>query len=169
MKTGEKFDVGIVLGSDSDFSTVEGGIKLLVEFDLKYEVRVISAHRTPEILAEYSRGAAGRGIKVIIAAAGMSAALPGVIAAHTLLPVIGVPVASGSLGGIDALLAISQMPPGVPVATVTIGAAGGKNAVLLAIRILAINDKTLCEKLLRFVEKQRDDVVARDKKIQEGI
>ena len=165
METSKNPDVGIVLGSDSDFSTVEGGLKLLDEFGLKYEVRVLSAHRTPELLAEYCRSASKRGIKVIIAAAGMSAALPGVIASQTLLPVIGVPVAGGSLGGFDALLAISQMPAGVPVATVTIGAAGAKNAVLLAIRILAINDKSLSGKLLLFAEKLRKDVVERDAKL----
>ncbi|MFA5864705.1 MAG: 5-(carboxyamino)imidazole ribonucleotide mutase [Phycisphaerae bacterium] len=158
--------VGIILGSDSDMPTVEPALKVFDEFGLSYEIRALSAHRTPDEVAQYARTAADRGIKIIIAAAGMSAALPGTIAANTLLPVIGIPVASGALVGIDALLAISQMPPGVPVAAMTIGAPGAKNAALLTIRILALSDKTLTEKLKIFIKKQKDDVLARDKKIQ---
>ncbi len=166
MNTGKNPIIGIILGSDSDLPTVESALKVLDEFNLSYEIRVLSAHRTPDEVAQYARAAVERGLKILIAAAGMSAALPGVIAAHTPLPVIGIPVAAGPLVGMDALLAISQMPPGVPVATVTIGAPGAKNAALLAVRILALADRQLTEKLLAFSEKQRQDVLARDKKIQ---
>ena len=161
--------VGIIFGSDSDVPTVEAAVKMLKEFELGYEVRVLSAHRTPDLVAEYARSAANRGLKVILAAAGMSAALPGVVAAHTPLPVIGIPVASGALAGIDALLAISQMPPGVPVAAVTIGSPGAKNAALLAVRILALSDQNLAGKLQAFNQKQKDDVIARDRKIQDSL
>jgi len=167
METANTSTVAIILGSDSDLPTIEPALKVLNEFDLGYEIRVLSAHRTPDLVAEYAGAAAQRGIKIIIAAAGMSAALPGVVAAHTPLPVIGVPVASGPLVGVDALLAISQMPPGVPVATMTIGAPGAKNAALYAARILALTDKSLATKLAAFIQKQRDDVIARDKKIQQ--
>ncbi len=156
--------VGIVLGSDSDIPTMEAGLKVLDEFSIGYEMRILSAHRTPNDLTDYARSAAGRGLKVILAAAGMSAALPGLIAAHTLLPVIGIPVPSGALAGLDALLTISQMPPGVPVAAVAIGSPGAKNAALMAIRILAIGDKAMTEKLQNFIGRQREDVLARDKK-----
>jgi phosphoribosylaminoimidazole carboxylase PurE protein len=166
MDTGKPAAVGVVLGSDSDMPTVEPALKVLDEFGLGYEVRILSAHRTPDLVAEYARTAADRGIKVLLAAAGMSAALPGAIAAHTWLPVVGIPVASGALAGVDALLAISQMPPGVPVATVTIGAPGARNAALLAVRILAVADASLSGKLREFAEKQREDVLARDRKIQ---
>ena len=161
--------VGIIFGSDSDVPTVEAAVKMLKEFELGYEVRVLSAHRTPDLVAEYARSAANRGLKVILAAAGMSAALPGVVAAHTPLPVIGIPVASGALAGIDALLAISQMPPGVPVAAVTIGSPGAINAALLAVRILALSDQNLAGKLQAFNQKQKDDVIARDRKIQDSL
>lgn len=158
--------VGIVLGSDSDIPTVESATKTLDDFGIGYELRIFSAHRTPEELATYVRDAASRSIKVFIAAAGMSAALPGVIAAHTHLPVLGIPVPSGTLGGLDALLAVSQMPPGVPVAAMTIGSPGARNAALLAIRILALSDPSLVEKLKTFIAKQRDEVLAKDAKFK---
>jgi len=161
--------IGIILGSDSDLPTVEAATKVLKEFDLDYEVRVLSAHRTPDLVAEYARSAAERGLKVLLAAAGLSAALPGVLAAHTPLPVIGIPVAAGTLGGIDALLAISQMPPGVPVAAVTIGSPGARNAALLAVRILALSDSGLAAKLHAFIQKQKEEVIARDRKIQDSL
>jgi phosphoribosylaminoimidazole carboxylase PurE protein len=157
--------VSVVLGSESDIPTVESGLKTLEEFGLGYELRILSAHRTPTELADYVHQATEAGVRIFIAAAGMAAALPGVIAAHTPVPVIGVPVSSGSLGGMDALLAISQMPPGVPVATMSIGSAGAKNAALMAVRILALSDAGLMEKLKDFTVKQRDGVLARDKKI----
>jgi len=169
MENAKTTRIGIILGSDSDLPTIESGLKVLDEFDLGYEIRILSAHRTPDLVAEYASTAAKRGIQIILAAAGMSAALPGVVAAHTPLPVIGIPVASGPLVGIDALLAISQMPPGVPVATMTIGAPGAKNAALYAARILALADKAIAKKLNDFIQKQRQDVINRDKKIQPSI
>ncbi len=161
----KKLDIGIVLGSDSDLPVIESALKLLDELGLSYEVRILSAHRTPDEVAHYASSAAGRGIKAIIAIAGMSAALPGVISAYTTLPVIGVPVASGALSGIDALLAISQMPPGVPVATTAIGSAGAKNAIILAARIIALNDKAISGKLKKFIAKQKKTVLTKDKNL----
>ena len=158
--------VGIVLGSDSDISTIESATRTFDDFGIGYELRILSAHRTPEELVEYVRDATSRNVKVFIAAAGMSAALPGVIAAHTHLPVLGVPVSSGTLGGLDALLAVSQMPPGVPVAAITIGSPGAKNAALMAVRILALSEHGLMEKLKSFIAKQRDDVLAKDSKFR---
>ena len=156
--------VSVVLGSDSDIPTVESSLKLLEDFGLTYELRILSAHRTPKELAEYVEGASNAGVKIFIAVAGMSAALPGVIAAHTSVPVVGVPVASGTLGGIDALLAVSQMPPGVPVASMGIGSAGAKNAALLACRILALSDSELTKKLNAFSDKQRLAVLEKNEK-----
>ena len=132
-----KPEVGIVMGSDSDWPAVRGAAETLEEFGIVAEVRVISAHRTPDLAAEYSRTAARRGLKVIIAAAGGAAHLGGVLASHTTLPVIGIPVKGGALNGIDALLATLQMPSGIPVATVTLGSAGPVNAALFAVEILA--------------------------------
>ena len=126
--------VGIVMGSDSDWPVMEAAAHALAEFDIPFEVGVVSAHRTPDRMLDYARTAADRGIEVIIAGAGMSAALPGVAAAHTDLPVIGVPISGGNLGGLDALLSAVQMPPGVPVGCVAID--GAKNAGLLAARII---------------------------------
>ena len=163
-----KIDVGIVLGSDSDLPVIESAIKLLEELELSYEIRILSAHRTPDDVAQYSMSASKRGLKAIIAVAGMSAALPGVISAYTSLPVIGVPVASGALSGIDALLAISQMPPGVPVATMAIGSAGAKNAVIFAARIIALNDTNMANRLKKFSAKQKKNVLAKDKKYGNG-
>ena len=136
--------VSIIMGSTSDLPVMEKAAKLLDEMQVPFEMNALSAHRTPEAVEEFAKNAAGRGIKVIIAAAGMAAALPGVIAASTTLPVIGVPINS-TLDGMDALLAIVQMPPGIPVATVAID--GGVNAALLAIQMLAIEDASLAEKL----------------------
>ncbi len=155
----EKPLAGIVLGSKSDMEQAEKISAILDELYIVHEVTVASAHRTPEDVAAYSTSARTRGIKVIIAVAGLSAALPGTIAAHTILPVIGVPAVSGSLGGMDALLAIAQMPPGVPVATVGIN--GGRNAALLAARIIAIYDEkvftALSEWTVKASEKTRLD------------
>jgi phosphoribosylaminoimidazole carboxylase PurE protein len=161
--------VSVVLGSDSDISTMESGLKILEEFGIGYEMRILSAHRTPDDLVGYVREATEKGIQVFIAAAGMSAALPGVIGAHTHLPVIGVPVATGALGGIDALLAISQMPPGVPVATVTIGSPGARNAALLAARILALQSVDIRRKLQEYNVQQRDGVLSKDKKYRREV
>lgn len=137
--------VGIVMGSDSDMSTMEKATAVLDRFGIESEIEVMSAHRKPERVAEYARTAAGRGLKVIIAGAGLAAHLPGVVAAHTHLPVIGVPLDAGQLGGADALYSCVQMPPGVPVATVAIG--GAKNAGVLAAQIIATGDPDLAERL----------------------
>jgi 5-(carboxyamino)imidazole ribonucleotide mutase len=142
-----KPEVAIIMGSDSDFPVLKDGVKLLQEYEVAYEVRVMSAHRTPDATAEYAREAAQRGIQVFIAAAGGAAHLAGVIAAHTTLPVLGVPVKGGALNGIDALLATVQMPAGIPVATLTLGSAGSINAALFAIEILALQRPDLSRKL----------------------
>ena len=138
--------VGIVMGSDSDWPLVKKACDTLDKFGVPYETRVISAHRTPEVAIEYSKSAEGRGIKVVIAAAGGAAHLGGVLAAGTVLPVIGIPVAGGALNGLDALYATVQMPSGVPVATVACGSAGPTNAALLAVQILGTADAGLREK-----------------------
>ncbi len=138
--------VGIVMGSDSDWSLVQKAADTLKSFGVPFEARVISAHRTPDLAFEYAANAEGRGIKVIIAAAGGAAHLGGVLAAHTVLPVIGIPVAGGALNGLDALYATLQMPAGIPVATVTLGSAGPVNAALLAVQILGTADPALREK-----------------------
>jgi phosphoribosylaminoimidazole carboxylase PurE protein len=140
--------VGILMGSDSDWPTMEKAAQTCAEFEVACEVRVLSAHRNPEETARYARSAARRGLKVIIAGAGAAAHLAGVVASHTSLPVVGVPVESGSLRGMDALLSTVQMPPGVPVAAVGINAA--RNAALLAIEILALSDGALARKLEAF-------------------
>jgi len=154
--------IGIIMGSDSDLPIMEKAFAVCKEFNVPFEVKIISAHRTPDVHAEYSKTAAKRGIKVIIAAAGMAAHLPGVTAGHTYLPVIGVPISSKNLNGIDALLAIVQMPPGIPVATVAIDSA--KNAALLAIQILAVSDSNLSEKYIKF---KNDMALASIKKNEE--
>ncbi len=133
------------MGSDSDWPTMQKACEILDEFEVSYEKKVVSAHRTPDLMAKYGKEARDRGIQVIIAGAGGAAHLPGMTAAHTTLPVIGVPVKTSTLSGLDSLYSIVQMPPGVPVATVAIGKAG--NAALLAIRMLSMNNPTLAEKL----------------------
>ncbi len=150
-------EVGVLLGSASDLDRVSPALETLQEFGIPYEVAVISAHRTPELVSRYASSARGRGIKVIIAAAGLSAALPGAVAALVDLPVIGLPVGAGALKGVDALLSMAQMPPGVPVATVGIDAA--KNASLLAVRILGVYDQSLSEKLTRYRESQAEETL----------
>ena len=132
-------EVGIVVGSQSDLAVIQKCADTLAEMGIESEIKVLSAHRTPELTAQWAKGLRERGIKVVIAGAGMAAALPGTIAAHTTLPVIGVPLASGHLNGVDALLAIVQMPPGIPVATVAIGEAGAKNAAYLATQIIGLS------------------------------
>ena len=140
--------VGIIMGSDSDLKVMEPAFNIFDEFNIPYEVKILSAHRTPNQHAEYSKTAIERGLKVIIAAAGGAAHLPGVTAAHTTIPVVGVPVASRSLDGMDSLLSIVQMPPGVPVATVGIN--GGKNSALLAVSLLSLIDESIHKKLIEF-------------------
>jgi len=155
--------IAVVMGSDSDMDVMQSCIDTLSEFGIKPIVRIISAHRTPEIAAEFAQNAAKNGIKVIIAAAGMAAHLAGAIASRTTLPVIGVPlISAGGLEGIDALLSTVQMPPGVPVATMAIGKAGAKNAAIFAVQILALTDKKLAEKLSQFKKTQKQKVIDKD-------
>jgi 5-(carboxyamino)imidazole ribonucleotide mutase len=137
--------VGVIMGSDSDWPTMKAACDILDEFQIPYEKKVVSAHRTPDDMADYGKSAREKGIQVIIAGAGGAAHLPGMTAAHTTLPVIGVPVKTSTLSGLDSLYSIVQMPPGVPVATVAIGKAG--NAALLAIRMLSMTDPNLVKKL----------------------
>ncbi len=163
MASEKKSPVAVVMGSDSDMPVMQSCIEQLRDFGIEPTVRIISAHRTPEVAAEFAQEAAGQGIKVIIAAAGMAAHLAGALAARTTLPVIGVPLVSSSgLEGIDAFLSTVQMPPGVPVATVAIGKAGAKNAAVLAVQILALSDDGLAEKLVEFKKKQAAKVKAKD-------
>ena len=152
--------VAVIMGSDSDFPVVKGCVKTLKSFGVPVEVRVLSAHRTPEEAAEFSRSARDKGFGVIIAAAGKAAHLAGALAAQTTLPVIGIPVKSSTLDGLDALLSTVQMPSGMPVATVAID--GAANAALLAAQILAVEDETLAEKLLAMRKAQHDAVIAKD-------
>lgn len=151
--------VGVIMGSRSDWETMEPCVEILKEFGISHECRVVSAHRTPNWMVEYASTAADRGVKVIIAAAGGAAHLPGMVASLTTLPVLGVPVKSRVLNGVDSLLSIVQMPGGVPVGTLAIGAAGAKNAALLAARILAISDATLKAKLADFQNNQTESVL----------
>ena len=143
--------IGIVMGSDSDLPTMKAAAEVCEEFGITYEIRILSAHRTPIDMANYAQEAHKRGLRVIIAGAGGSAHLPGMIAAHTPLPVIGVPIRTEALQGLDSLMSIVQMPPGVPVATVAIG--GAKNAALLAIQILATSDKSILQRVIIYKEK----------------
>lgn len=140
--------VGIFMGSDSDLPAMQGAAEILKELGVPYEITVVSAHRTPQRMVDYALSAAGRGLKVLIAGAGGAAHLPGMTAAFSLLPVIGVPVESKALKGLDSLLSIAQMPPGIPVATVAIN--GSRNAGLLAAQILALSDKGLAQRLKQF-------------------
>lgn len=152
--------VGVIMGSRSDWETMKNAADILEQFSVPHECRVVSAHRTPQWMSEYARTAQERGIKVIIAGAGGAAHLPGMVAAETVLPVLGVPVQSRALQGLDSLLSIVQMPGGVPVATLAIGTAGAKNAGLLAVRILATQDETLRESMLKFNQDQTETVLA---------
>ncbi len=152
--------VAVVMGSQSDWETMRHAVEVLEQFGVPCERGVVSAHRTPELMAQFAREAAGRGLKVIIAGAGGAAHLPGMLAAQTVLPVLGVPVESRVLKGVDSLLSIVQMPAGIPVATLAIGTAGAKNAGLLAVAILALEDGRLAEALKEFRARQTADVLA---------
>lgn len=163
MKNPTKPVVGIVMGSDSDWPTLKPAADILTEFGVRHEARVMSAHRTPRAMSQYAASAARRGLKVIIAGAGGAAHLPGMIASFTILPVIGVPVESKSLHGLDSLLSIVQMPAGVPVATVGIG--NGRNAGLLALQILAIEDSVVRRKCSEFRKRIADESRAKNRKL----
>ena len=157
--------VGVIMGSDSDWSVMTEATDALAEFDVAYEVGVVSAHRTPGRMLDYARSAADRGIEVIIAGAGGAAHLPGMVASATPLPVIGVPVPLARLDGLDSLLSIAQMPAGVPVATVSIG--GARNAGLLAVRILAVSDPALRSRIVAFQDQLAESVLAKDAALKE--
>jgi phosphoribosylaminoimidazole carboxylase PurE protein len=158
--------VAVLMGSKSDLTVMEESTAILKQFGIPCEMRIMSAHRTPEEVLAFSKEAKENGFSIIIAGAGMAAHLAGVIAAHTTLPVIGVPIASSSLGGLDALLAMVQMPPGVPVATMGIGKPGAKNAALLAVEILALNDEALRNRLSQYRADMRKTVLEEDNSIK---
>jgi len=163
----ESAQVGLIMGSDSDWPTMEAAAEALAEFGIRFEVGVVSAHRTPQRMLDYAKDAAGRGIKVIIAGAGGAAHLPGMVASATPLPVIGVPVPLKYLDGMDSLLSIVQMPAGVPVATVSIG--GARNAGLLATRILGASDPALQQRMVAFQESLESMVLDKDKALREKL
>lgn len=154
--------VGVIMGSKSDYETLTPCLDLLTEFSIPHEARVVSAHRTPDWLFEYAAGAEARGLKVIIAAAGGAAHLPGMVAAKTILPVLGVPIPTTSLNGVDSLLSIVQMPKGVPVGTLAIGKPGAANAALLAASILATRDRELGDRLRAWREARAKEVLAQE-------
>ncbi|MEZ5609885.1 MAG: 5-(carboxyamino)imidazole ribonucleotide mutase [Rhodocyclaceae bacterium] len=156
----EDVKIGIIMGSNSDWPTMQAAARVLEDFGVPYEARVVSAHRTPDLMFEYAEAARGRGLKAIIAGAGGAAHLPGMVAAKTTLPVLGVPVQSRALSGQDSLLSIVQMPKGVPVATFAIGEAGAANAALFAVSLMANEDAALADKLAAFRQKQTDTVLA---------
>ncbi len=155
----KKIKVAIMMGSKSDLPVMEESAKVLNDFGVANEMRVLSAHRTPKETAEYAEGLKDRGVSVVICGAGASAALSGVVSAHTIIPVIGVPIDSTALNGMDALLSTVQMPPGVPVGAVAVGKGGAKNAALLALRIMSLSDKAIEKKLEEFKENQRKQIL----------
>ena len=157
----DSIKVGVVMGSDSDWDVMQHACRTLDEFGVSYESKIVSAHRTPDLLYQYAETADKRGLKVIIAGAGGAAHLPGMLAAKTILPILGVPVNSRHLKGMDSLLSIVQMPAGIPVATFAIGQAGARNAGLFAISILANSDSGLAQKLRDFRQAQTDEVLSR--------
>lgn len=160
----KKPKVAVIMGSDSDLPVVRKAVEVLKAFEVEFEVNVMSAHRTPERATEYAKNAKDNGFEVIIAAAGKAAHLPGVLAAFTTLPVIGIPIKSSTLDGLDSLLSIVQMPSGIPVATVAVD--GAENAGLLAVQMLAIKYEDLSEKLKQHKEKMKQDVIKKDEKIK---
>lgn len=151
--------VGVIMGSKSDWPTMKNTVEMLEMFDVPHEVKVISAHRTPDLMFEYATTASKRGLKVIIAGAGGAAHLPGMVASKTIVPVLGVPVQSHALNGQDSLLSIAQMPGGIPVGTLAIGEAGAKNAAILAAQIIANENNVIREKIIVFRAKQTQDVL----------
>jgi len=169
MSTSQTPLVGIIMGSDSDWPKIKAIATALEEFDVPFEVNVMSAHRTPEVVSEYTGSAIERGLKVIVAAAGGAAHLAGVAAAHTTLPVIGLPVPTPDLGGLDSLLSTVQMPGDVPVATVAVGMGGPRNAGLLAVQILAIADPSLQEKLQAFKNQLTKKIAEKNEKLRQSL
>lgn len=165
--TDTAIQVGVIMGSDSDWPVMKAATEALAEFDVSFEVSVVSAHRTPQRMLDYATSAAGRGLKVIIAGAGGAAHLPGMVASATVLPVIGVPVPLKYLDGMDSLLSIVQMPAGVPVATVSVG--GARNAGLLAVRMLASSDPALQERMARFQAELEQLVLDKDAALQKSL
>jgi 5-(carboxyamino)imidazole ribonucleotide mutase len=159
--------IGVVMGSDSDWPIMQAAAKVLRDFGVPFEARVVSAHRTPDLLYEYAEAAQGRGLKAIIAGAGGAAHLPGMLAAKTIVPIFGVPVPSKHLSGQDSLYSIVQMPKGIPVATFAIGEAGAANAGLFAVAMLATSDPKLAEQLQRFRAQQSDKVLGMTLKLDE--
>ena len=157
--------VAIIMGSDSDLPVVEASFSILESFGVKYTKNVMSAHRTPHDVMELIKRSEENGCKVFIAAAGMAAHLAGAVAAHSTKPVIGIPIESGGMGGIDSLLSTAMMPPGVPVATVAVGKSGAKNSAILAVQILAISDDELAQKLKDYKSNMREEVLDKDKKL----
>jgi 5-(carboxyamino)imidazole ribonucleotide mutase len=152
--------VGVIMGSRNDWETMVHASEMLTALGIPHEKRVVSAHRTPQQMMQYAASASTRGLRVIIAGAGGAAHLPGMVASETALPVIGVPIQSRSLQGLDSLLSIVQMPGGIPVATMAIGAAGAKNAAILAARILALQDQPLLDRLQQMMQRQTEDILA---------
>jgi len=163
--TNKTVQVAIIMGSDSDLPVVESSFSILDDFGVNYTKNVMSAHRTPHDVMELISDSEKKGCKVFIAAAGMAAHLAGAVAAHSTKPVIGIPIESGGMGGIDSLLSTAMMPPGVPVATVAIGKSGAKNSAILAVQILATCDKELAEKLVEYKQNMRSEVLEKDKKL----
>jgi 5-(carboxyamino)imidazole ribonucleotide mutase len=164
--------VGVIMGSRNDFAVMSAAVDILREFGVAHEVKVVSAHRTPELMFDYAAAAAARGLRIIIAGAGGAAHLPGMVAARTILPVLGVPIAATALQGLDSLLSIVQMPKGVPVGTLAIGAAGAANAGLLAVQILATTNPALRAKLIAWRTARRDEVLAQtvgDQTASDGV
>lgn len=162
--------VGVIMGSDSDLPVVEEVLQILDEFEIPFEVRILSAHRSPRETSAYAATCAERGLKVLIAAAGWAAHLAGVLAAQTILPVVGIPVDSSPLQGLDALLSTVQMPPGVPVATMAVGKGGARNAALFAVQILALQEPVLSAKLQSFRNRMTEDIIRnKSEKLEEHL
>lgn len=164
----KKIDVAVIMGSDSDLPSVSEALKIFDKFNVAYSVNIASAHRTPEFVRDLVRVAVENGVKVFIAAAGMSAALPGVIASETILPVIGIPMEGKTLASLDSLLSIVQMPPSVPVACVSVGKAGAVNSAVLALEILAVGDKSISEKLALYRKDTATKVIEINEKLNEA-
>lgn len=169
MADNKQIQVGIVMGSSSDYETMKHAEDILIEFEVPYEIQVVSAHRTPKLMYEYAEKAKSRGLKLIIAGAGGAAHLPGMISAMTPLPVLGVPVKSRALNGLDSLLSIVQMPGGVPTATFAVGESGALNAALFAVRMLSLTNDDLAIKLDEFIVKKANQALAGNETVQARI